>query len=277
MTNARPLGDIAIELKTLHRNNVIRSGELLLEAQAQQGYGDFRQWVEDYFDGNFSTAYNHMAAAKLAARFPTVGNLRLRASALHTLGLGIEGGRWDQAVIDALFAEAEVTWVNADRAQETWDLHNKTEETRPRRKDEEDGADASGDDDIDDDDDTEKEKTAKAEAGARDRVIAEIQRAKEAIATKARTAQKEAEAILEDPQPVLPPAQPVQDEDVAAFEQFIDMGMMNWATSLTTAPRASRRTSSRSASFCDDVSRKPCISNPSRIPRSCGLGKKENC
>jgi hypothetical protein len=46
MTNARPLGDIAIELKTLRRNNVIRSGELLFEAQAQQEYGDFLQWVE---------------------------------------------------------------------------------------------------------------------------------------------------------------------------------------------------------------------------------------
>jgi hypothetical protein len=93
MTNARPLGDIAIELKTLHRNNVIRSGELLLEAQPQQGYGNFLQWVNDHFDGNFSSAYNHMAAAKLAARFPTVGNLRLRASALYKLGVRIEGGR----------------------------------------------------------------------------------------------------------------------------------------------------------------------------------------
>jgi hypothetical protein len=102
MTNARPLGDIAIELKMLHRSNVIRSGELLLEAQPQQGYGDFLQWVKDHYDGNFFTAYNHMAAAKLAARFPTVGNLRWRASALYTLGLGIEGGRPDQVVIDAV-------------------------------------------------------------------------------------------------------------------------------------------------------------------------------
>jgi hypothetical protein len=124
-----------------------------------------------------------------------------------------------------------VTWVNADRAQEIWNPHNKIEEDEIEEEDEEDEADASGDDDIDDDDDTEKEKTAKAEAAARDRVIAEIQRAKEAVATKVRAAQKEAKAILEDTPLVLPPAQPAQDEDLAAFEQFIDMRMM-----LTTKP-----------------------------------------
>jgi hypothetical protein len=152
---ARTLPVIAGLLKTLHRDKVIESGELLLEAQEQQEYGDFLEWVEENFDGSFSTAYNHMAAAKLAARFPTVGNLRLRASALYTLGLSIEGGRWDQAVIDAIFAEAEVTWVNADRAQEIWDLHNKTEEdeTEEETDDTTDDDDTGNDDDTGDDDD----------------------------------------------------------------------------------------------------------------------------
>jgi hypothetical protein len=110
-----------------------------------------------------------------------------------------------------------VTWINADRAREIWDLHNKTEE------------DETEDEDEEDDDATEEERPPKRNPPT---VTASSRRSRgQTVAAKARATQKEAEAILGDPPPVLPPPQTAQDKDVAAFEQFIDMGMM-----LTTKP-----------------------------------------
>jgi hypothetical protein len=61
-----------------------------------------------------------MAAARFAAKFPTIGNLRLRPTVLYVLGhdLASPSGMYDRKAIRAIFSEAKTKWVNAQRAQE---------------------------------------------------------------------------------------------------------------------------------------------------------------
>jgi hypothetical protein len=93
---------------------------LLIEAHDQLGHGRWLPWLAENFDSSLSTAENHMNAARFAAKFPTVGNLRLRPTALYVLGhdLASPSGLYDRKAIKAISLEAETKWVNAERAQE---------------------------------------------------------------------------------------------------------------------------------------------------------------
>lgn len=117
---ARKLGDIASELEgavKAETTNVIVIGNLLIEAKEQLEHGDWLPWLAENFDSSTSTASNYMGAAKFAAKFPTVGNLKLRLSAIY-LPSTDDGMLFDQTVIKAVLKEAENTWITDDRVWE---------------------------------------------------------------------------------------------------------------------------------------------------------------
>jgi hypothetical protein len=98
--------------------DVIAIGALLIEAHNQLGHGGWLPWLAENFDSSVSTAENYMNAARFAAKFPTVGNLRLRPTALYVLGNDLDLENFDRKTINAIFREAETKWVNADRVSE---------------------------------------------------------------------------------------------------------------------------------------------------------------
>ena len=97
--------------------DVIAIGKLLNEAKEQLlEHGEWLPWLAENFDSSVSTAENYMNAARFAAKFPTVGNLRLRPTALYLLGGELE--HFDRKTINAILRESETKWVNADRVRE---------------------------------------------------------------------------------------------------------------------------------------------------------------
>jgi hypothetical protein len=122
---SRDLGVIARELHTALKReaaDIITIGALLTEAKNQLDHGEWLSWLAANFGSSVSTADNYIAAARFAAKFPTVGNLklRLRPTALYALGhdLASPSGRYDRKAITAIFSEAQTKWVNAKRAEE---------------------------------------------------------------------------------------------------------------------------------------------------------------
>src|SRR5262249_40102603 len=111
-------------------------------------------------------------------------NLRLRSSALYVLGGLIEDDGFDQALIDAVLAEAAEKWVCDDRvweiAQEIAEARCEAEAARRASEEEPDDTDAADDTAAEDDaDDAAPEDEPDPEA--------------------------ESDAILSGPPPVLPP------------------------------------------------------------------------
>lgn len=177
---ARDLGVISGELQTALKGeatNIIVAGGLLVEAQEQLEHGQWLPWLKANFGSSVSTAENYMNAARLAAEFPTVANLKLRPSALYVLGRcwSHHYGPFSRAkVIEAVLAAAENEWVDSDRAREI---------ARSLSPPKDEG------------------KAAEAAAAAAEAV------AEAAAAAKAAAAENEAEAesILDGPPPELPP------------------------------------------------------------------------
>jgi hypothetical protein len=130
----RDLTQITAELQiALKREtqDIISIGKLLIEAQAQLEHGEWLPWLKDkeHFGSSIRTAENYMCAAKVAAKFATVANLkelRLRPSALYAMGRALETDdeTFTPEAIAAIFKEAESAWVSGSRvyeiAEELW-------------------------------------------------------------------------------------------------------------------------------------------------------------
>jgi hypothetical protein len=105
--------------------NIIAIGNLLIEAKEQIEHGSWLPWLEENFGSSDSTAENYMAAAKFAAKFPTVANLKLRPTALYWLGINYPDTEYIDDAIELIFKEAETKWVTRNRAdeihEEIWD------------------------------------------------------------------------------------------------------------------------------------------------------------
>jgi hypothetical protein len=126
ISNGRSLDAIADDIHGLERKSIFAIGDLLLEAKSQCEHGDWLSWLSAEFAWSTSTAENYMAVARLRAKFPTVGNLKVTARTLYDLA-----GRNDDdlATIVAELAkhatqrrlsvdEAErVIWIGAARHQ----------------------------------------------------------------------------------------------------------------------------------------------------------------
>ena len=84
----RILADIEKDIAALskvQRKNVYQMGALLIEANERVVHGDWLPWLHEHFERSVSTAENYMSAARYLAKFPTVGNLKLRDSAVYWL------------------------------------------------------------------------------------------------------------------------------------------------------------------------------------------------
>jgi hypothetical protein len=121
-------GELHAAMK-VENSNIITIGRLLIEAREQVEHGEWMPWLNENFDSSISTAENYMNAARLAAKFPTVGNLKLRPSALYSLGSEqLDTELFDSKAVEAILHEAESNWVSSSRAWEiAWSLRPKPE------------------------------------------------------------------------------------------------------------------------------------------------------
>jgi Protein of unknown function (DUF3102) len=67
----------ARKLRASDRANAVAWGRLLLEAEAACDHGEWLKWLDREFDRSTSTAERFMNLARMEAKFPTVGNLRV--------------------------------------------------------------------------------------------------------------------------------------------------------------------------------------------------------
>jgi hypothetical protein len=138
--------DLKVITKELHAamkreaTNIIAIGALLIEAHNQLGHGGWLPWLAENFDSSVSTAENYMNAARFAAKFPTVGNLRLRPTALYVLGNDLDLENFDRKTINAILSEAKNKWVNAERVREIAQSLQKPKPQSPKTIEEEERA-----------------------------------------------------------------------------------------------------------------------------------------
>jgi hypothetical protein len=209
--------------------NVIKIGKLLLEAKKQLEHGDWLPWLEKNWDRSKRTAENYMAAGRLAAKFATVANLKLRPTALYALGRMIEDPRL-QETFDAVLAEAAEKWVDDARIVEIAGEIDRAAEAEERRKAEEARKRAEEQRRKAAEEETEDDRKAREAREKRERAAAEIAEAKAVAAAKTEAAKAEAnraaaEALLAGPAPNLPTPQAEPDKDAQALEKWIDDGM----------------------------------------------------
>jgi hypothetical protein len=120
---ARSLATIVGEIRKTLRNdigNIIKRGELLQEAKDQLEHGQWLPWLEENFSMEERTAQRAMAAAKFAAKYDNVTDLRLTKSALYELSTG----DYPPKVIKAVLKEAASKQVNHWRVDEINDELN---------------------------------------------------------------------------------------------------------------------------------------------------------
>lgn len=108
----RPLDVIAAELNSALKRettDIIKIGGLLVEAKAQLPHGEWLSWVTEHFPLSKSTVANYVNAYKFAVEFPTVGNLKIRPTALYMLASGVFNGK----EIAVILKKAETQWVDS--------------------------------------------------------------------------------------------------------------------------------------------------------------------
>jgi hypothetical protein len=98
--------------------DIIALGDLLLEIREQIAHGQWLPLLKSELGLGRSSAQNYMNAARFAAKYPTVGNLKLQPTVLYWLG----GGTIPLDEIDAIFKAAETEWVDLERADEIGEL-----------------------------------------------------------------------------------------------------------------------------------------------------------
>ena len=91
---------------------------MLIEARSQIDHGQWLPWLEANFSSSIRSAENYMSAARFAAKYETVANLKLRPSALYLLGGEVDDPYtlFNKKALKAIFKEAEAKWVSATRA-----------------------------------------------------------------------------------------------------------------------------------------------------------------
>ena len=120
---ARGIERITRELQTALKReaiDIVAIGRLLIEARAKLEHGEWLPWLAENFGSSISTADNYMVAARFAAKFPTVANLKLRPSALYMLGHDLEHpcGLFDRRAMRAILRAAKTQWISGDQARD---------------------------------------------------------------------------------------------------------------------------------------------------------------
>jgi hypothetical protein len=124
---ARSLATIVGEIRKTLRNdigNIIKRGDLLLEAKDQLEHGEWLPWLAVNFLMDERTAQRAMAAAKFAAKYDGVSDLRLTKSALYDLS----SRDYPAKVIKAVLNEAKSSIVNDHRV---WEIEEDLNPPKP--------------------------------------------------------------------------------------------------------------------------------------------------
>lgn len=114
----RELVTIVAEIHETCRNdigNVIKRGNLLIEAKDQVKHGEWLTWLDQNFAMDARTAQRAMAAAKFATKYDSVSYLNLSVDALYELS----AGDYSEKVVKAAMNEAKTKPVSAQRL---WDI-----------------------------------------------------------------------------------------------------------------------------------------------------------
>jgi hypothetical protein len=82
----RDLADIAADIHALERN-AFDYGTLLIEAREACERGDWLDWLSEEFAWSADTADNYMKAARLAAKYRTVRNLKVPMRIIYDLDI----------------------------------------------------------------------------------------------------------------------------------------------------------------------------------------------
>jgi hypothetical protein len=184
----RDLALVTAELQTVLKREAadyIAIGRLLTEAKEMLGqHGEWLPWLEANFGSSAPTAENYMNAARLAAKFLTVKNLKLRPTALYLLGRHLDDGPdalFSPKAIEAILKAAKSEWVNDRRAYDIAGELQPPPETEEQEEEHEDEAE---------------------------------QEQEEEEERRAAEAKKKAEDVLAGPPPELPPPSEAAAPDV---------------------------------------------------------------
>ena len=90
-----------------------------MRRKEQLDHGEWLPWLKKNFGSTNKTAENYMNAARFAAKFEIVSNLKLRPTALYRLGRELDDptGLYNRQAIEAILKAAETRWINADEAR----------------------------------------------------------------------------------------------------------------------------------------------------------------
>lgn len=114
----RELATIVAEIRETCRNdtvNVIKRGNLLIEAKDQVKHGEWLTWLDQNFAMDARTAQRAMAAAKFVVKYDSVSYLNLSVDALYELS----AGDYSEKVVKAVLHEAKTKPVSTQRL---WDI-----------------------------------------------------------------------------------------------------------------------------------------------------------
>jgi hypothetical protein len=106
---SRGLVSIVDEIRETFRsdnNNIIRRGELLIEAKAMVEHGGWLSWLENHFDMSEDTAERVMSVARLADKFRILRNMDLGHLPKGVL-YALASGDYSDDVIKAVLLAAE--------------------------------------------------------------------------------------------------------------------------------------------------------------------------
>ena len=105
--------------ETFHsdNSNIIKRGELLIEAKALVQHGEWLSWLESYFDMSEDTAERAMSVARFADKFRILRNMNLSHLPKGVL-YALASGDYSDAVIKVVLVEAESAPIAISRLYE---------------------------------------------------------------------------------------------------------------------------------------------------------------
>ena len=117
----RPLSAIVDDLHVVLKRetaDIIKIGELLVEAKAAARHGEFLPWLKREFSMSERSAQRYMAAYRFALKYDTLSDLQLSVDAIYLLCNQLLGDLFPPNVINAIIEEAKQKFVGEQRCHE---------------------------------------------------------------------------------------------------------------------------------------------------------------
>lgn len=117
----RPLSAIVDDMRVVLKRetaDIIKIGELLVEAKAAARHGEFLPWLKREFSMSERSAQRYMAAYRFALKYDTLSDLQLSVDAIYLLCNQLLGDLFPPNVINAIIEEAKQKFVGEQRCHE---------------------------------------------------------------------------------------------------------------------------------------------------------------